>query len=70
MKIEDRIRAINLEISEPVKPLGAYLPALLSGNQIYVSGQLPFLNGELLHPGLLGRDITIEQGYEAARIFV
>lgn len=68
MKIEDRVRAINLEISEPVKPLGAYLPALLCGNQIYVSGQLPFLNGELLHPGLLGRDITIEQGYEAARI--
>lgn len=68
MKIEDRVKAISLEIPEPVKPLGAYLPALLSGNQIYVSGQLPFLKGELLHPGLLGRDITIEQGYEAARI--
>jgi len=68
MKIEDRVRAINLEIPEPVKPLGAYLPALLSGNQIYVSGQLPFLKGQLLHPGQLGRDITIEQGYEAARI--
>jgi len=68
MKIEDRVRAINLEIPEPVKPLGAYLPALLSGNQIYVSGQLPFLKGQLLHPGQLGRDITIEQGYGAARI--
>lgn len=68
MIIEDRVRAMNLEIPDPVKPLGAYLPALMSGSHIYVSGQLPFLNGKLLHPGLLGRDVTIEQGYEAARI--
>ena len=68
MKIEERIRELNLEIPETVKPIGAYLPALLSGNYIYVSGQLPFLNGELVHPGLLGSDVTIEQGFEAARI--
>ena len=68
MKIETRVRELNLEIPEPVKPIGAYLPAILSSNYIYVSGQLPFLNGELLHPGLLGSDVTIEQGYEAARI--
>lgn len=68
MSIEDRVRAKRLQIPEPVKPLGAYLPALLSGNHIYVSGQLPYFNGKLIHPGLLGRDVTIEQGYEAARI--
>lgn len=68
MKIEQRLRDLELEIPEPVQPIGAYLPALLSANHVYVSGQLPFLKGQLISPGILGKNVSVKQGYKAARI--
>lgn len=68
MTVEERIMELDLEIPPPVKPLGVYLPAVLSGNQIYISGQLPLIDGKLIHKGILGKEISIDQGYEAARI--
>ncbi len=66
--ISDRLAELNIQIPEPVVPLGSYTPALLSGNNIYVSGQLPLQNGSLIYKGRVGDEISIEQGYEAARL--
>jgi len=49
-------------------PLGSYLPAVISGNLIFVSGQLPLKDGNLLHKGKVGVDLSVEQGIEAARV--
>jgi len=48
-------------------PLGSYRPCVVSGNYIYVSGQLPIKNGELLLKGVVGEDVSLEEAVQAAR---
>ncbi len=67
MSFETKVQELGLTIPTPAKPLAAYVPAVRTGNQVFVSGQLPSKDGQLLYKGLLGRDVTVEQGYEAAR---
>jgi enamine deaminase RidA (YjgF/YER057c/UK114 family) len=48
---------------------GAVKPHHLTGNLLFLSGHMPErLDGTVVHPGALGRDLTTDQGYEAARI--
>jgi enamine deaminase RidA (YjgF/YER057c/UK114 family) len=68
MEIEKKMRGLGLEIPEVPKPVASYVPAVRSGNYVYTSGQVPFVKGELMHRGKLGGDLTIEQGYECARV--
>ncbi|NIP39708.1 MAG: RidA family protein [Candidatus Dadabacteria bacterium] len=66
--IADRLKKLNIEIPKPVVPLGSYAPAVKTGNYVYVSGQLPMHDGKLVYKGRLGSEISLEQGYEAARL--
>jgi enamine deaminase RidA (YjgF/YER057c/UK114 family) len=68
MEIEKKMRGLGLELPEVPKPVASYVPAVRSGNYVYTSGQVPFVKGELMHRGKLGGDLTIEQGYECARV--
>ena len=48
---------------------GAVKPHHLTGNLLFLSGHMPErLDGSVVHPGALGRDLTAEQGYDAARM--
>jgi enamine deaminase RidA (YjgF/YER057c/UK114 family) len=67
-RVEDRLREIGIEISPPPAPQGAYQPAVISGNLIFISGQLPLKEGRLLYRGKVGSDVSIEEGMEAARL--
>ena len=67
-KIEERLLELNIEIPKPLIPLGSYIPAVISGSFVYVSGQLPIQNGELLYKGRVGEQVSLEQGFKAARI--
>ena len=49
-------------------PVAAYVPAVQSGNHVYVSGQLPIVDGKLAQTGKVGADVSPEQGAELARI--
>ncbi|WP_299167343.1 RidA family protein [uncultured Arthrobacter sp.] len=53
---------------EVAAPLAAYVPAVVSGNYVYTSGQLPFINGELPATGKVGSDISPEQAKEFAAV--
>ena len=68
MTPQERLEKMGLRLPPPPKPAGAYLPAMRTGNLIYVAGQLPFVDGELKYVGKIGADLNVEQGYEAARI--
>lgn len=46
-KIEDRIKELGYELPELAAPVAAYVPAVVSGNYVYTSGQLPFVKGQL-----------------------
>lgn len=66
--IDARLRELNLEIPEPRKPVANFVPCVLTGNTLFVSGQVTAWNGEYLHIGKLGREISIEVGQQAARV--
>jgi len=66
--IYESLKELGIELPMPVVPIGSYVPAVISGNQVYVSGQLPIRDGDLIHKGRVGEQVTLEQGAEAARI--
>ena len=68
MSVEERLQELGVVLPEVRPPLAVYRPAVRSGNLVYVSGQLPTRDGEMVHPGTLGVDVSVEQGYEAARV--
>ncbi|NPV78819.1 MAG: RidA family protein [Firmicutes bacterium] len=68
MGVEDKIRELGFELPECPKPVAAYVPAVKAGEFVYASGQTAIVDGKPVHPGKLGAGVSIEQGYEAARI--
>jgi enamine deaminase RidA (YjgF/YER057c/UK114 family) len=63
-----RLAELGLTLPQVVPPLAAYVPAVQSGNHVYVSGQLPMVEGKLPRTGRVGAEVTPEQGAELARI--
>ncbi|MBB6674911.1 RidA family protein [Cohnella nanjingensis] len=66
-KIEQRLEALGIVLPPSPEPRFTYIPCSRTGNLIYLSGQDCRVDGELLYAGKLGREVTIEQGQEAAR---
>ncbi len=67
-RIDARLAELNIELPKAAVPLAAYVPAVRTGNQLFISGQVPMWNGELRHVGKLGDSYTIEDGRVAARV--
>jgi enamine deaminase RidA (YjgF/YER057c/UK114 family) len=67
METEERLRALGLQLPTAPSPVAAYVPAVVVGDLLYTSGSGPVANGQPLMTGKVGSDLTIEQGYEAAR---
>lgn len=68
IKVEEKLKELGIEILDVPEPLGAYKPAVISGNLIFVSGQLPIENGKLRYKGRVGEEVSIEDGIHASRI--
>ena len=62
-----RLAELGLDLPPVTPPLAAYVPAVRSGNHVYVSGQLPMVDGELLATGKVGAAVTPEQAKDLAR---
>jgi enamine deaminase RidA (YjgF/YER057c/UK114 family) len=67
METEERLRSLGLQLPSAPSPVAAYVPAVVVGGLLYTSGSGPFSNGQPLITGKVGSDLTVEQGYEAAR---
>ncbi len=65
--VEEKIKALGLELPPAPPPGGIYHPVLMTGNHLYVSGQGPVQSDEQLIKGKVGRDLTLEEGQLAAR---
>lgn len=68
MAASNKLAELGLSLPEPPSPAGAYTRAVRSQNQIFVSGQLPLMNGSIQYAGAVGRDIDEQAGYEAAKL--
>lgn len=66
-EIETRLQQIDLALPQVAPPAANYVPYVISGNTLYIAGQIPFLNGERGHIGRLGENMGIEDGQKAAR---
>lgn len=68
MTIEDKLAEMGVTIPDPKPALGSYVPAVQTGNLVFVSGNLPIqADGSMLHSGKLGVDVSVEEGYAAAK---
>ncbi len=61
-----KLAELGITLPTPAAPVAAYVPTVEAGGFLYVSGQISFVDGALVK-GRLGDDLTVEQGYEAAR---
>ncbi len=68
MEVESKMRELGIEVPEAPKPLGAYIPAIVVGPLVFVSGEKATVGGRLEFKGKVGKDLSLEEGYEAARI--
>ncbi len=66
--ITEKLDQMGLRLPEPAAAVGAYVPAVVTGSLVFVSGQLPLQAGQLRHTGKLGADVSLEAGQDAARI--
>ncbi|WHZ22086.1 MAG: RidA family protein [Nitrospira sp.] len=68
MSIDARLKALGIELPPPPKPVASYVPAVLAGDLLFLSGILPFRDGQVVITGKLGQEVTVERGAEAARL--
>ncbi|HZR97873.1 MAG TPA: RidA family protein [Chloroflexota bacterium] len=68
MHPEEKLRSMGLELQMPTPPTARYVPAVKVGNLLFVSGHGPVRDGKVQFIGKVGREWTIEQGYEASRL--
>ncbi len=64
---EERVIELGIELPAVATPRWAYVPAVRTGNLLFVSGQIATEDGRVLHPGKLGREVDVPSGQEAAR---
>jgi enamine deaminase RidA (YjgF/YER057c/UK114 family) len=67
MSAEATLKAKGITLPPPTTPLANYVGAVRSGNLLYLSGHGPMRDGKPLVTGKVGRDLSVEQGYQAAR---
>lgn len=70
MTPEDKLKELGIELPETPKPLGSYIPAVRTGNLIFLSGMLPLIRGKLASQGRVGKDVRIEEAREGVRTAV
>jgi len=63
-----RLAELGLSLPEVVPPVAAYVPAVQTGNLVYVSGQVPVANGQLLATGKVGAEVSPERAAELAGV--
>ena len=66
--IDSRLAELGIELPEAPAPAANYVPWVVTGNLVFIAGQVPFREGALSHVGKLGAAFTVEDGRECARI--
>lgn len=68
MSAEAKLLEMGIHLPEAPKPVAAYVPFTRSGDLVFTSGQICMENGQLKYKGKVGKDLTPEEGYQAARL--
>ena len=65
--IDERLSALGISLPEAAAPAANYVPYAIDGNLVFTSGQLPLKQGKLVAEGLVGKDLDVEAGRDAAK---
>jgi enamine deaminase RidA (YjgF/YER057c/UK114 family) len=68
MQVEARLKELGIELPPAITPVANYVPAARTGNLVFLSGHGPVKEDGTLITGKVGADLTVEQGYETARL--
>jgi enamine deaminase RidA (YjgF/YER057c/UK114 family) len=66
--VEDWLRALGHELPAVLKPVDSYVPAARAGSLLFTAGQLPLKEERLPYTGKVGREVSVEDAKEAARL--
>jgi len=66
--IDARLKQLGIELPKAAAPAGNYVPFVVAGKLVFTAGQVPVWNGEVRFKGRLGDGMSLEDGYQAARL--
>jgi enamine deaminase RidA (YjgF/YER057c/UK114 family) len=67
MEIENRLKALGIELPKVPTPAANYIGYVLAGNLLFIGGNIGRINGAIKYRGKVGAEVTLEQAYDAAR---
>lgn len=67
-RIETRLKDLGISLPAPPAPVASYVPAVKTGNLVFISGQIPMGDGGLKYVGIVGQDLSVDDGKAAARL--
>jgi len=65
--VEERLAALGHTVPEVAKPVAKYVPAVVSGDLVFTSGQLPMRSGELIATGKVGGEVSVDEAVACAQ---
>eukprot|EP00292_Cryptomonas_paramecium_P021451 CAMPEP_0113700734 /NCGR_PEP_ID=MMETSP0038_2-20120614/24145_1 /TAXON_ID=2898 /ORGANISM="Cryptomonas paramecium" /LENGTH=164 /DNA_ID=CAMNT_0000624471 /DNA_START=147 /DNA_END=641 /DNA_ORIENTATION=- /assembly_acc=CAM_ASM_000170 len=65
---EMRLHEKNIVLPKAAPPAANYVPYIVSGNYVYIAGQIPMIDGELKHKGKVPTDYSTDEAYQCARL--
>ena len=67
-RIETTLAELGITLPRPMAPIANYVPYVVTGNLVVVSGQVPAVDGRIAVTGRVGEHLSVDQGKEAARL--
>ena len=68
MSLKEKIESLGLTLPVAALPIAAYVPAVKTGNLVFVAGQLPLVDGKIVKEGKVGKEVTLEEAKEMAQV--
>ena len=68
MSIKAKIESLGLILPQAALPVAAYVPAVKTGNLVFVAGQLPLVDGKIVKEGKVGKEVTADEAKEMAQL--
>ena len=67
MSAEKKLKDLGISLPQPPQPVANYVRAVRTGNLLFVSGHGPYADGKIKMSGKVGKELTVEEGYQVAR---
>ena len=68
MGVAETLKKLGIALPEVPTPVAAYVPAVQAGELVFTAGQIPMVEGRLKYAGVVGKDLSLDEGVECARI--